>query len=44
MTNNDNKDMSMAEALCRKIQEEGKNLEDINFIAVGGLGFNIDDF
>ena len=43
MTNN-SKDMSMTEALCRKIQEEGKSLEDIDFILVGELGLNIDDF
>lgn len=36
--------VSVAEALRRKIQEEGKSLEDIDFILVGGLGLNVHDF
>lgn len=36
--------MSVTKALHRKIQEEGKDLDDIDFIAVGGLGFNLLDF
>lgn len=36
--------LSVAEALRRKIQEEGKSLEDIDFILVGTLGLKIDDF
>ena len=36
--------VSVAETLRRKIQEEGKSLEDIDFILVGELGLNIDDF
>jgi hypothetical protein len=36
--------VSVAEALRRKIQEEGKNLEDVDFILVGGLGLQTDDF
>jgi len=36
--------VSVAEALRRKIQEEGKSLEDVDFISVGGLGLQTDDF
>ena len=36
--------VSVAEALRRKIQEEGKSLEDIDFISVGGLGLDANDF
>lgn len=36
--------VSVAEALRRKIQEEDKNIEDIDFILVGRLGLNVDDF
>lgn len=35
---------SLAEALRRKIQEEDKSLEDIDFILVGRLGLNVHDF
>lgn len=36
--------VSVAEALRRKIQEEGKTLEDIDFISVNGLGLQTDHF
>jgi len=36
--------VSVAEALRRKIQEEDKSLEDIDFIAVGNLGLRTKDF
>ena len=36
--------VSVAEALRRKIQEEGKSLEDVDFIVVSGLGLQTDDF
>ena len=36
--------ISVAEALRRKIQEEGKSLEDVDFILVGKLGLQINDF
>ena len=36
--------MPVAGALRRKIQQEGKNLEDIDFISVNGLGLQIEDF
>ena len=36
--------VSVAEALRRKIQEEGKSLEDIDFISVGSLGLDVHDF
>lgn len=36
--------VSVAEALRRKIQEEGKSLEDVDFILVGKLGLSVDDF
>lgn len=41
---NDEVFVSVAEALRRKIQEEGKSLEDIDFILVGTLGLKVDDF
>ena len=46
MSNNE-MHVSVAEALRRKIQEEGKDLDDIDyidFIAVGGLGLDVSDF
>lgn len=36
--------VSVAEALRRKIQEEGKSLEDVDFISVNGLGLQTDHF
>lgn len=36
--------VSVAEALRRKIQEEGKSLEDIDFILIGNLGLQTDNF
>jgi len=36
--------VSVAEALRRKIQEEGKSVEDVDFILVGNLGLQTDDF
>ena len=36
--------VSVAEALRRKIQEEGKSLEDVDFILVGSLGLHVEDF
>lgn len=36
--------VSVAEALRRKIQEEGKTLEDVDFISVNGLGLQTDHF
>ena len=36
--------MSVTKALHRKIQEEGKDLEDVDFISVNGLGLQVDDF
>jgi hypothetical protein len=36
--------VSLAEALRRKIQEEGKSVEDVDFILVGGLGLHVNDF
>ena len=44
MTSNGEVYVSVAEALRRKIQEEGKSLEDVDFILVGGLGLNVHDF
>lgn len=41
---NDEVSISVAEALRRKIQEEGKSLEDIDFILIGALGLKVDDF
>ena len=41
---NDEVFVSVAEALRRRIQEEGKSLEDIDFILVGNLGLKVDDF
>ena len=41
---NDEVFVSVAEALRCKIQEEGKSLEDVDFILVGGLGLQVDDF
>ena len=36
--------MSVTKALHRKIQEEGKDLDDVDFISVNGLGLQVDDF
>ena len=36
--------VSVAEALRRKIQEEGKSVEDVDFIMVGNLGLHVGDF
>lgn len=44
MSNNNKVYVSVAEALRRKIQEEGKSLEDVDFIAVGNLGLRTKDF
>lgn len=43
-TNECKSSISVAEALRRKIQEEGKSLKDIDFIVVDGLGLCIKDF
>lgn len=44
MTDNKSVDMAIGEALRRKIEEENKSVNDIDFILVGGLGLYVDDF
>lgn len=44
MISNNTVYVSVAEALRRKIQEEGKSLEDVDFIMVGRLGLYLEDF
>jgi len=44
MTSDESTDLTIGQVLRRKIEEENKTIEDIDFILVGGLGLFTNDF